>query len=314
MKPIVSVVMPVFNNAPYLADAIESILAQSFTDFELIVVDDGSDDDSPRIAADFVRRDRRVRRTLLPRDPATLSGAKACNVGIGLAEGRYIARMDSDDVALPHRFAVQLEHMRERGLDICGGQALMFGDETRPMWYPQSHDGIRCELFFRSGMLNPTLLMRADVMRDALYGERDAFEEYEFQTRMLFLARLGNTPELVHRFRAHAGNTTRVLQPQKAQSRWQLRFKYFFRQFPEATISDFRAVHAVAWSVPLARFEELETAGRWLLRLSRVAEAEVRERMARRWTKTCALATASGARVRDLETDVAARIAAPPAA
>lgn len=310
MTPAISVVMPVFNNAAYLPDAIESILNQSFADLELIVVDDGSSDASAEIAADYAKRDSRMRPIVRPRNPTLLSGAQAANAGIAAARGDYIARMDSDDIALPNRLAVELAHMKEHGLDICGGQALMFGEENKPMWYPQTGDGIRCELFFRSGMLNPTLLVRGDLMRQARYGEEDAFEEYEFQTRMFFLAKLGNSPELVHRFRWHGGNTTRVLEPQKARSRWQLRFKYFFRLYPQATLADFRAVHAVAWTLPFETIEELETAGRWLVLLSRVDEVKVRERMMRRWTESCAAAKVSGTRA--LQTEFAARILEPP--
>src|SRR5258708_35322571 len=106
--PAVSVIIPVLNAAPYLGEAIRSILAQSFDDLELIVVDDGSDDGSQDVAALCREADHRVRLAFLERDHRTRSGARASNVGLDMARGDFIARMDADDVAPPDRLAVQL--------------------------------------------------------------------------------------------------------------------------------------------------------------------------------------------------------------
>jgi glycosyltransferase involved in cell wall biosynthesis len=309
MRPAVSVVMPVYNNAVHLPAAIDSILCQTLSDLELIVVDDGSTDACAEIAAEFARRDSRVRVFGRARDPALVSGARAANAGIAETRGKYVARMDSDDIALPNRLELELAHLERYELDICGGQAEKFDGDSGSMWYPQTREGIRGVLCLRSGLLNPTLLVRGDLMRAARYGEAEAFEEYEFQTRMFFAARMGNVRECVHRFRVHPNNTTVVHTMLKGRSRWRLRFQYFFRLFPKATVADFRAVHAVAWKVPLETQQELATAGRWLVALSRVADPEVRDYMSGRWSATCALATVQD---RALAEDVAARITAPP--
>jgi len=190
MKPAVSVVMPVLNAAPYLAEAIESILGQSFPDLELIVVDDGSDDGSPEIANGYARCDGRVHHIALPRDPRTASGARASNAGIAVARGNYIARMDADDIAVRDRLSLQLELMRERQLDVCGGRAVMFGDREGEIWYPESQTGIRHELVFRSGLPNATMLARAAVIKGSPYDEAAPFEEYELQTRLILTARI----------------------------------------------------------------------------------------------------------------------------
>jgi glycosyltransferase involved in cell wall biosynthesis len=309
MKPIVSVVMPVLNTASYLPEAIDSILGQTFGDLELIVVDDGSSDSSREIAAEYARRDPRLRQIVLQRDAAGLSGARAANAGIAIAEGEYIARMDSDDIAMPGRLAAQLAHMSARGLDVCGGQSVTFGERERVLWHPQSRAGIRNELVFSSATINPTLVVRAELMREARYSEKDAFEQYEFQTRIFFRGRMENTGEIVHRFREHPQSATRVFRSQKAASNWQLRFRYFFRLFPNATLDDFRAVHKVARMIPIDDPKQLETAGHWLWRLSRVEEHKVRERMLRRWRETCDAAVTPPEVTRRLEEDVADLIA-----
>jgi glycosyltransferase involved in cell wall biosynthesis len=312
MKPVVSVVMPVLNAAPYLAAAIESILGQSFADLELIVVDDGSDDSSLEIAAGYARRDRRVHHIALPRDPQTTSGARASNAGIAIAQGDYIARMDADDIAVRDRLALQLELMRERQLDVCGGRAVMFGDREGEIWYPQSQAAIRHELVFRSGLPNATMLARAVVIKGAPYDETAPFEEYELQTRLILTERIENSPGILLRLRVHPNQTTRVLLNLKLRSRWRSRFRYFFQLFPDAGLTDFRVVNAVADRLPLDSIEQLEIAGSWLVRLSRLPEVELRQRVARRWARSCDLATVADARLEPLRAEIAAQIAAAP--
>ena len=312
MRPAVSVIMPVLNAAPYLAEAIESILDQSFTDLELIVVDDGSDDGSREIAAGYARRDRRVRHIALQRDQRTTSGARASNIGIGIAQGDYIARMDADDIAVPARLALQLELMRRRQLDVCGGRAVMFGDREGEIWYPESQAAIRHELVIHSALPNATMLARAAVIKGSRYDETAPFEEYELQTRLIFTARIENSPEILLRFRVHRNQTTRVLFNLKLRSRSRSRFRYFFQLFPDAGLADFRILNTVADRMPLDSIAKLEIAGRWLVRLSRLPEIGLRQRMARRWARACNLADIAGARAEALRADIAAQIAAAP--
>ncbi len=101
--PLISVVMPVYNARQYLAEAVESILAQTFGDFEFVCVDDGSTDDSLAILNDFAKRDPRVKIVSRPNTGVW----KALNDGIEVSRGQLIARMDADDVSLPQRFAFQ---------------------------------------------------------------------------------------------------------------------------------------------------------------------------------------------------------------
>ncbi len=113
---LVPVVMPVYNAAAYLEEAISSILAQTYRHLELIVVDDGSTDESPDVLRAFASRDARVRPLFLPHGGLS----RAINSGIAVAKGELIARMDADDVSAPERFEVQVEWMRQAGVDICG--------------------------------------------------------------------------------------------------------------------------------------------------------------------------------------------------
>lgn len=282
----VSVVLPVLNAAPFLGDAIESVLGQSFDDFELIVVDDGSDDDSLAIAGRYARDDRRVSVFALQRDPTIESGARAANVGIAKARGDYIARIDADDIAEPDRLAAQLGWIEEHRLDACGGQLVRFGLQPGPVWYPESHAGVANELFFRSSLTLSTLLARADVLRALGFDEHECAEEYDLLTRLVPTHRVGNCPATLVRLRCHPAQTTRRLNHNKLKSHWRRRFAYFFQMFPDAALDDFRCIHAAAWDAPAPR-ADLQRLGDWLVRLSRLPEAKLRERMARRWSETC---------------------------
>src|SRR5580658_4707683 len=106
-NPLISVVMPVYNAVPYVAAAIESILAQTYSHFELILVDDGSTDGSLAVARQFAERDGRIR--LILSDHAGQSDA--LNIGIDAAKGEFIAILNNDDVAMPLRLAAQLAWM-----------------------------------------------------------------------------------------------------------------------------------------------------------------------------------------------------------
>jgi glycosyltransferase involved in cell wall biosynthesis len=301
----------VLNGAAFLTEAIQSILTQTVADLELIVVDDGSDDGSQAITEAFARADRRVQLVRLARDPATASGARATNVGLELARGPYVARMDADDIAAPNRLAVQLRTLRARELDVCGGRAVRFGDRAGVIWYPQSHEAMAAELIFRAAFSNQTLLARAEVLKAARFSETEAYEEYELQTRLILQARLGNCSEAVVRIRFHPLQTTRVLHARKSASHWRSRFRYFFARFPDATLEDFRCVNAMPRRLPFADQAQLERAGRWLVRLSRLPEERLRARMARRWREACDRFFGPGA-APPVRAEVEAQILAPP--
>lgn len=313
MTPIVSVVMPVFNRASLVGEAIDSILGQTLGDLELIIVDDGSTDATPDIIADYARRDSRVRPHRIMRDGERLaSGAHAANIGIARAEGAYYARMDSDDIAEPERLALQLSLTRGHDLDICGGQAVAFGEREKSIWYPQTHEAIRSELVFRPAMMNAVMFIRMAVMKSALYSETEAFEEYEFLTRMVFSAKMGNVPQAVHRFRQHDGSFSRIHRQQMLASIWKLRFSYFSRLFPSARFDDCRIMNAVGNEFPLDSAGKLKVAGDWLIRLSRVDEEKSRARMLRRWREACDIAQIDPAEVDAMRDPVSAQIMAPP--
>ena len=137
--PLVSVVMPLYNGERYLAEAIESILSQTFADFEFIIVDDGSTDGSAGIIRDYAARDSRVKVKQLARNSGE---AAARNAGIALARGQFVAGMDSDDISLPDRLRAQasfLENNPEVG--AVGVHSRVVFEDAQPSYIREPEQG-----------------------------------------------------------------------------------------------------------------------------------------------------------------------------
>lgn len=287
MSGLVSIVMPVLDAEAWLGEAIESALAQTYSDLELVIVDDGSNDASRDVAAAAAERDPRIRLLALERDPALTSSARAANAGIAVARGEWIARLDSDDICLPDRLERQLEFLEARGLDGCGALAEAFGEEARTYWFAETHEGIERELIFRVGILHPTLLSRAELMRRIPYKREASFEDYEWTIRAVAAgARFGNLQEVLLRHRVHPGQANRRWRALFLKDLRRYRFQHIMRLFPQTRPA---AYQPLAWLIEEAELTgaELEAAGGWLVRLADFPDRQLREKMALRWRSAC---------------------------
>ena len=124
-KPRISVLMTAYNSQQYVAQAMESILNQTFSDFEFIIINDGSTDDTARIIRQYATRDSRIKFIDNKVNKGLIS---VLNQGLELCKGEYIARMDSDDISIPTRFALQLEYMDAHpDVGVLGGAISRFG-------------------------------------------------------------------------------------------------------------------------------------------------------------------------------------------
>ena len=135
-NPTVSIGMPVFNGAPYVEAAIRTLLSQSFKDFEFIIINDGSSDDSHEIMKDYALSDSRIKILSHSNIGLTASLIK----GVIISKGKFIARIDADDISLPHRLEIQLNEIIRRKLDVLGsnfitidknGQILIFSLKSK---------------------------------------------------------------------------------------------------------------------------------------------------------------------------------------
>jgi glycosyltransferase involved in cell wall biosynthesis len=295
-SPLVSVVMTVFNGESYLEETIESILRQTLADFEFIIVDDGSTDKSPELIRQYATLDPRIRAMLAPHR----GHGAAANAGIAEARGEYIARMDHDDLALPERLATQLAWMGRNGVEICGSQVQTFGAEETVWWYPETHPAIVNELLFRASLMQPSVILRANILKANPYQEQVVFDDYELWTRLAPGYTMGNVPEVLLRYRRHANQTHVVCARQFNGDFRRYRFRYFYMLYPGTPLPDYLALARVSDRMPMTSMDELKRAGRWLVDLAQPADGRLRERMAKRWRETCERSGTLGAEVEDV--------------
>lgn len=164
--PFVSVVIPAYNAAATLGRSVDSLIAQDFSDWEALVVDDGSTDNTPVILEELSRMDPRVS-SLSQRNQRQ---AVARNAGISEARGRYIAFLDSDDSALPTRFAQQVTFLeKNRDVVVLGGGQRNFdaisGIQLGTIFYPETHDILCRNIFRRCPFCTSTVMVRAEFFR-----------------------------------------------------------------------------------------------------------------------------------------------------
>ena len=209
--PRVSVLMAVHNDAAHLREAIESISAQTFGDFELIVVDDGSTDGSADVARCCA--DPRLR---LVHNQGNLGLAASLNAGLAIARGEFVARHDADDVSAPARLARQVEYLdRHPDVAVLGTQARYVDETGRRKHVPGGRKTVtpaatRWSSMFGSPLIHGSVMFRTRIVRD-LFGGYDAGvrvgQDYELWSRMLRGGHeLANLNETLLTYRVRAGS------------------------------------------------------------------------------------------------------------
>lgn len=213
--PAISVVLGVYNGQRFIAEAVESILTQTFTDFEFIAVDDGSTDKTLRILRDYASRDARLKVMQIPHGGIV----DAANAGLNAASAPLIARADADDVLMPERFAKQVQYMAEHPEVVCLGSRMWlmepYGSIIDQSHHPLTHEAIDAELLRGSGwaMPQPVAMLRKDTVTK-VGGYRKEYlwsEDLDLFLRMAEVGRLANLPDLLIKYRSHAGSTNHRL-------------------------------------------------------------------------------------------------------
>jgi len=173
--PAISVVMSMRNSEKYIRECIESVLNQTFNDFEFIIVDDGSEDSSVEIVESF--HDSRIKLIKNRHD-----FIDSLNKGMAVAKGEYIARMDSDDIMLPERLETQYDYMIcNPQIDICGAWVECFGVTSDILKPPTYHDYIVSRLLFENTIINPTVFIKNESIRKNSLAYKNYYEEdYKF--------------------------------------------------------------------------------------------------------------------------------------
>lgn len=271
MTPTVSVLLPVLNGERYLSEAIESVLRQTFSDFELFILDDGSTDASPTIARSYAAHDQRVQ---VHTHPA--SGlAATLNRGLELARGRYIARMDADDVCMPQRLAVQTAFLDAHPtIGLCGSHVVAFSDIGESRWsYPTSDAALRCAMLFSNPFAHPTVMLRKAVLDQHALRYDTRFvraQDYALWAAVAEHCQLANLPQPLLRYRVHEAQVTRSDAETQMLGARAVREAQLARLGAAPTDDELRLHHQISEVRPGQAADWLQQAENWLQKLYRI--------------------------------------------
>ncbi len=212
VTPVLTVLMPVYNASVFLQDAIQSVLNQTFIEYEFIIINDGSSDDSEMIIQRF--QDGRIRYV---KNEVNLKLIKTLNLGLSLAKGKYVARIDADDICLPNRFEKQIAFLENHPeIGVLGSYASIIDEYNQQIGeciYPTEHDGIALDLVRYNPMIHPSVMLRSSILKEEslFFDERFVHaEDYELWTRLISKTKFANLPEKLLLYRKHSSQISSV--------------------------------------------------------------------------------------------------------
>ncbi len=210
---LVSVIMPVFNGESYLCEAIQSVLDQTYTNFEFIIINDGSTDSSELLIKRF--RDDRIK---VINNPVNMGLVKTLNLAISHCKGEFIARFDSDDICFPHRLEKQLDKFSQNNdLDVVGSSAIIIGKcgEHKGLFkVPEEHTDIHLGMLFNNQIIHPSVMMRrCSILQymPTIYDIKDLHvEDYGLWVKMLSSHQFYNIQEPLIKYRVHESKVSTI--------------------------------------------------------------------------------------------------------
>ncbi|WP_406659832.1 glycosyltransferase family 2 protein [Methanolobus sp. ZRKC3] len=300
-NPKVSVIMPVYNAEKYLKDAIESILNQTFLNFELLIINDGSTDKSRTIIESY--NDPRIR---LLNNKENSGLAKVRNRGIDEAKAEYIAWLDADDISHPLRLEKQVKLLDEHPeIGICGTWVKTIGTKRNHKWrYPTNPDFIRCRMLFDDPLATSSVMLRKELLvEDNQYFDLNypPAEDYDLWERLSYCCKITNIPKILTFYRLHENQTSKMNALQQKSSVWNVQE----RQIKRLNIlysDNEKQIHRKigAWQFDESKYF-VSLANLWLLKLQKTnsekhvyPEPAFTNVLAERWFFVCRGATGLG--------------------
>jgi glycosyltransferase involved in cell wall biosynthesis len=302
LPPKVTVLMPVFNGEKYVRSAIDSILAQSLPDFEFLIINDGSSDDSVKIIESY--SDNRIR---LVHNTSNQGVVKTLNRGLDLATGQYIARMDCDDISLPDRFAKQVHFMDTHPqIGACGTWVKTFGSSSKDdVWkFPSDPNMIRCRLLFETVLAHPSVIIRKNsfdkhnLRYDIAYLHAEDFELWKRASRLFPLA---NIPEVLVLYRITPDSVARSNREAQLSTLRRIDLEALTEMGINANNDELSLHRRLALYQFKSSLAFLSTAEQWLFKILAVNEStrvyprkELQEVTAAKWLHACRAAARDG--------------------
>lgn len=205
--PTITVLMPVYNVEYFIKEAIESVLNQSYSDFELLIIDDASTDASVNQIAAF--SDSRIK---LIKKPKNLGLIDSLNLGVKLAKGQYIARMDADDINTLDRFQKQLDVLLNNPeIKVCGCWLQRFGNHGKIIKHKEFHEEIVAELLMQCSMSLGAVMFEKKALESYPFDEnKKHVEDYDFWSRVSWICKMYNIQEVLYYYRSHDTQVTKL--------------------------------------------------------------------------------------------------------
>lgn len=227
-KPLVTVIMSIYNGAAFLEEALDSIINQTYKKIEIILVDDGSTDNTLSILKRYLELDSRI--CLISRENKGL--AHSLNEAINLSHGSYIARMDADDVALLDRIEKQINYMLDNDIDICGTYFRTFtGSNVNKniTTLPVSNEDIRFKIIVETPFAHPTVIGKKAIFRKYEYNQLPASQDYDLWSRISIDegVKFGNLPQALLLYREHDGQISKEKNKIQCSIKKEVSIKYF---------------------------------------------------------------------------------------
>ena len=295
-NPELSVMMSIYNNMAYLSEAIESILAQTFENFEFLITDDGSTDGSIEIIRYYANMDSRI-----------IPIINSNNMGLGWSlnnmlvriHAPYIARMDGDDVADAARFARQIDYMEQHKIDVCGTWCKIIGSSHQKFLKPPTNDAdIKATLLFQSAFIDPSTIIRTAIIRKVggYRAEADFAHDYDLWVRLIKIARMANIPDYLLSYRCHPGQVSRSSASIQWNAASNIR-RMALKQCGIKASSEEQHIHGlIRYPVMPGSKLQIKTMEKWLMRLMDMFSGNdtMTQMIRKQWFFVCIRATIFG--------------------
>lgn len=223
--PKITVLMPVFNCEVYIQQAIDSILQQSYEDFELLIIDDASTDQT----VSFIKKYTDARIQLIEK-PLNTGYTNSLNYGLTVAKGKYVARMDGDDISLPERFAQQVAYLESNpDVVLCGTAYKILGNDKK-ISIPEDHENIKLTLLKGNCIAHPTVMIRKKGLDEfsIIYDTtKEPSEDYDLWVRLLSIGKLHNIQDVLLEYRIYNTQVSRKRAEEQKKNDMLTRFQLF---------------------------------------------------------------------------------------
>jgi glycosyltransferase involved in cell wall biosynthesis len=266
-QPLVSILMPVYNAAAYIATSLSSILTQDYTEIEVIIVDDGSTDQSIDIVQSFF--DSRI---IIVKKPENLGLAASLNKAIGVSSGIFLARMDADDISHPSRISRQVNFMlKNPDVDVLGTSMQYFGESRFLNHFPETHEACRSYLMFNVCFGHPTVMFRRYVFdwQENFYNPdlQQYSEEYDLWCRLVNKYRFHNLGEVLLFYRTYPHALKSDAEHKRKKNSSEIRKKYLTSQLGDINDMDWSVHSRATFLTEFNSIQDIRMIDLWFKRL-----------------------------------------------